>query len=512
MTRGNDFMTFSATARGLLALLLVTLAFSLFGCGGNTGPTPRPYTPPNYTLLQPTEDPAKNSAIGGTLFSMLNAVIDYPYNATVTLTGTTDKGDPYTDTTTSSVRGGYRFEDVPPGVYTVSASATSTRIDNLELTAAVAGVRARGNIPALMVNLLLGKADNRITFTGLITRAKTGAPAPGATVTVEVKGFTTDFLQGGGETTTSVLITTTTGADGRYTQDVPAGGKGYYVAAHADFSMVTNSDKMLEIPAGVKTVDLALNDAEAPVFAQLLLDMVSTTLPSPTKAASQQALVTRLAVARALHAPADRIARLDKLVATRSTEITRAISGVVENDVYWAVTDNDVGVRGYYVYRATQEAGPYTCVGSANDPYLLNFYDNDPALQSLDRAYYTVTCYAANGKTSPPADARLAEPLQQIAPAGPADGATVAQAAAQVSWDAVPNAKSYLVTIFYNAAPSFNMAPYRTPVVYVKGETSESFASLPPGDYWWSVSAYNTEDPNYATAATYSAYRKITIQ
>ncbi len=506
-------MTCTAPARGVLALLLVTLAISLFGCGGGDGGiTPKPYNPPNYTLLQPTEDPAKTTAIGGTLFSLLNAIIDYPYNATVTLTGTPDAGGAYSDTTTSSVRGGYRFDNVPPGVYTVAASALSTRIDNLTLTASVAGVRARGNIPSMMVNLLLGKADNLIAFTGLITRAQTGAPAAGAIVTVEVKGFTTDYLLGAGEATTSVLISTTAGADGRYILAVPAGGKGYYVSAHADFSMVSATAKMLDIPAGPKTVDLALNDAETPVFAPLLLDMVSTTLPTPTKAASAQALVTRLAVAKALRAPADRIARLEKLAASRDAGVTRANNGVVENDVYWAVTDSDVGVRGYHIYRATHKDGPYTWVGSTHDPYLLNFYDNDPTLQGLDRTFYTVVCYAANGKTSPPADAFLAQPLPQIEAAGPADGAVVAQAGAQVTWNAVPGAKSYLVTVYYNTAPSFNMAPYRTPQVYTAGQTSESFANLPPGDYWWSVSAYNIEDPNYATAATYSAYRKITIQ
>lgn len=504
-------MTYSALARGSITLLLALLAFSLFGCGGGSTPNGKG-NQPTYKLLAPVEDPNKNSVISGTLFSLLDSVIDYPYNASVTLTGATDKGAQYADSTTSSVRGGYRFENVPPGLYTVTASAQSTRIDGLTLTATVNSVRARGNIPTLMVNLLLGKPDDQINFTGLITRQSTGQPVAGATVTADVSGYTTDHLQGGANDNVSVLISTTAGADGRYQLNIPAGGNSYYIAAHADFSMVSESDRMTNLLAGPKTVDLVLTDAETPSFAPLQLDMLSSTLPAPTRAASAQAMVTRLAVARALHAPQDRITRLEKLASARSADTSRAITGMVENDLYWAVLDGDVGVRGFHVYRSTTKDGPYTLIGSVADPYILFFFDSDPALQDLDQTYYTVTSYAANGQTSTPAGAFLAAPLPQIIPAGPDDGAMVAQANARVSWAPVAGAKSYLVTVYFNAAPSFNMVPIRAPLVYKNGETSESFADLPPGDYWWSVSAYNTVDPNYATAATYSAYRKITLQ
>ncbi|HOF89654.1 MAG TPA: hypothetical protein PLZ36_16355, partial [Armatimonadota bacterium] len=304
---------------------------------------------------------------------------------------------------------------------------------------------------------------------------------------------------------------TTTGADGRYRLEIPISGSTYYVAAHGDFSMVSESPVLESPPAGEKEVNLLLDDAITPVFAPLQLDMLSATLPAPTAAAGEQALMTRLAVARALRAPADRLARLETRARARAAGATRA-AGWVENDLYWAVLDGDVGVRGFHIYRGTDKAGPYTYAGSVNDPYLLFFFDSDPALQSLPRTYYVVTSFAANGKSSSPSRPFLAEPLPQIEATGPADGAAIPRAGAQVTWNAVEGAKSYLVTVFFNAPPSFNMSPIRTPVVYTNGQTAESFADLPPGQYWWSVSAYNTTDPNWATAATYSAYRQVTIQ
>jgi hypothetical protein len=512
-------MTRFAMARSLIALMVVLgLGAFLPGCGGGpSGGGGIPFVPPTVSYPTPQEDPSKPGSVGGTLFTLYRSVIDYPTGARVILSGVkAADGGPYQQITYSTARGTYRFDGVPAGTYDVTALATSTTITEtnvdpptyLKLTGTVSGVKVRGNLPTLMANILVGVAAETINFHGTITQH--GLPAVGAIVTADVSAYTTDALQGNTMDKVSVLLTTTTGADGRYQIVVPSSGLSYYIAAHSSTSAMSESPKMTNLQAGGQQVDLILDDAVTPAFGTLQLDIISTTLPAPTDRAREQTAIAQVAVARALHAPAERIARLEKLALTRPSG-TRGIGSLVENDVYWSILDSDRGVLGFDVFRTTDPAGAFNYVGSVADPYLLFFFDSDPGLTPGTPYSYTVTSVAANGAMSPASRSVTATPLAPIGVDGPADGATQARADAKVTWLPVDGARCYLVLI-YSDMPSYNMAPRRTPLLYLNGETTESFSDLGPGTYWWSVSAYNAEDPNYATAATYSAFRKLTIE
>lgn len=493
---------------GLAGLLLLS------GCGGGTGSTPA--APKwDYRLANPIEDATKPSMVGGTIYTMAPrpgdtaGIIDQAYQAAVTLTGTTDDGGAYTMQTFSTVRGGYQFTDVPPGTYAVRASIQSPHEAGVTLVGEVTNVRARGNIPSLMINLLLCEEARQAVFTGAITEQ--GHAAAGAVVSVDITGYTPQYQLGDTLHKSSVILSTNTDAAGQYRIVVPSGGLGYYVAAHSDTSMVSESPEILQLlPGETHTVNLLLDPAETPQFATMLLDIVSTTLPAATAQASEQTMITRLAVARALRAPQERIARLEKLARSRTTS-RAAVIGIYENDVYWTLLSGDVGVRGFHVYRATEEDGPYTYIGSARDPYLMNFFDNDPALAGQRQMFYTAASYAANGQMSSLAKAIRAVPLDPITVIGPADGARVPVNTAEVSWQPVSGALCYVVTKF-DTPPAFNALPVGTTVIHGPTDTAEILSGLPAGDYWWSVSAYNTQDPDFATAVAYSAYRKITLE
>jgi len=119
--------------------------------------------------------------------------------------------------------------------------------------------------------------------------------------------------------------------------------------------------------------------------------------------------------------------------------------------------------------------------------------------------------YGAGGLVSQPSQpVLLAQPLPQITVNGPADGTALPAAGnAQFSWEPVPNAQSYVLTI-YPTKPTYNAAVYYEQSF--PGSQTLTTVSLNSGtEYWWTVSAYNNAEPNYATAVSYATYRKITV-
>lgn len=500
---------------GLLALTgMVVIA----GCGGGT-PKP-PSTPTStITLRGPVEIPDQPGAIGGSIFTLAardndpGIMIDQAVGATVTVTGRTATGDSYSKQTYTTVRGGYSFDQVPAGTYSVAGSIASPYAKDVQLTGIVDHIIVRGNIPTLMVNVLIGDDANKGTFTGAVTQ--NGHNAVGALVSMEATAFTTAYPA---DTThqSSVTISTTTDDKGSYSFSVPAGCDHYFVSAHSDTSMVTDSDKITTLSTTAPTtVNLTLTNATTPLFARIVLDIVSATLPEASPQAANQALMTQLAVARALHAPQARIARLQKL--QTGTRATRLIQGIVENDLYWDLQPIepgqqyvDEGVQGFNVYKASAQTDAFTYTGSVHDPYQLYFYDNDPALRDLQSRYYTVTSYAANQQESTPAVAILAKPLAQLAVQGPAPDSTVSKTTGRFSWNSVPGAVSYVVVKF-DTPPSFNTVPLDNMVVHSSADTSEDMTTLAPGTYWWGVTAFNNSNPTYATAASFTTYYKVTV-
>ncbi|MHB9025212.1 MAG: hypothetical protein ACYC7E_13750 [Armatimonadota bacterium] len=487
------------TLRLLASLLALAVLLVLMGCGG--GGTPVVYQ-------EPTENPALPGAIGGTLFTMDNGMLGEAQDAVVSLYEMAD--DPETDpalaATRSIYRGGYHFDNVPAGDYQLTATVTTA---SGELTGAVSGVRVRGGLPTLMVNILLGRADNMATFTGQVytLNGLTHVGVPAATVTAEVNGNTPTSGP------RSAFFSSTADGDGNYTLILPAGALHYYIAAHSGTSMVTASEIITGVSAGqTVTRDLQLNAAEPPVFAALqFTDYFATTLPEPGAEASQQALLARIAVTRARRASAERLNRLLELAQrTRATAATRAAGGFVEYDLEWTILSDDVGVQGFHVYRANAVAGPFTRIGSTQDPYEMYYYDTDPVLVPGAQAYYSVKSYAANGVASAPMTPLLLRSMPIFTVQGPDDDATIPPASVLLTWTPVSMGLSYVVLIFENEPVNATVAPSQV-ITLPSTATSYSLASLDNGEYWWAVAAYNNPNPEIASAGAFTPFKKVTV-
>jgi hypothetical protein len=602
----------------MLALAGLALLIVLAGCGGST------VNPSSINPVNPIEDATKPGSIGGTVFTLASGpmkpegILDQPFDATITLTGTPDAGGAYSDTTTSVIRGGFVFNDVPPGIYTLSGSVQAPYGSPTVLTGEVSGVRVRGNIPTLMTNLLLFNDTRGARVRGTVY--KNGLPVGGAVVSVEVRGYTVDYLQGPASEVYCILSSTTSTAPatlGQYEFRLPVDATRYFVAAHSadsyasdielrklnreqtlDFGgSVTGGTFTLSIPgfdsgtyttsalaynisnANLKTAidelltragylgatatigggpcptdaivtfsntsmslmmanssltgsaptltvrgdptillpgevrenqNIVLSPGATAFFPTLSMDIVCSTLPAPTALASEEAMITRLAVARKFRSPRGLIERLENQA--RQVRATRTTAtGMIENDLYWQTFDDVSTLHGFHVYRGQQSTGDFLYMGSAQDPLQWYFFDNDPALPLDAARFYTVLSYGPGGLVSQPAKpVVLALPLPQITVNGPADGTTLPAAGnAQFSWQAVPNANSYVLTI-YPTKPTYNTALYFEQV-YAAGQTTASVWLNSGSEFWWSVSAYNNAEPNYATAISYSAYRKITV-
>jgi hypothetical protein len=189
--------------------------------------------------------------------------------------------------------------------------------------------------------------------------------------------------------------------------------------------------------------------------------------------------------------------------------------GIVENDLMWPGLTSAVGtaVLGFNVYRAATLDGSYALIGSAGDPYWNTFSDNDPAL-TLAPVYYTVTSYGANGTTSAPRGKIEAVPMPMIS--GTSMSAPVKNndtndtSSVTVQWSPETGAQDYIV-LLYNQEPTVNATPYAPAPHDNLTLTSFQFPQLPPGTYWWAVSAYNSSSAVYATAASYSAFQEFTV-
>jgi len=511
-------MTTTTSLRGwLLAFAGLALLIFLAGCGG--GPAVNPST---INPINPLEDATKPGSIGGTVFTLApgpmkpGGVLDQPVNAVLTLTGTPDAGGTYTDTTTSMIRGGFNFSDVPPGIYTLSGSVQAPYESPTVLTGELSGIRVRGNIPTLMTNLMLYKADRGAIVRGTVY--KDGLPAGGAVVSVELRGY---LLESDNEELYCILSYTASSAPatlGQYELHLPVDGTRYFVSAYTIDSYANDIELLKQNPEDLTILlpgevrenqDINITSGATSIFPSLMLDIVCSTLPAPTLQASEQAMITRLAVARKFRAPGNLVERLENQ--TRQARATRTTAtGMIENDIYWQTNDDVSTIHGFHVYRGVQPTGDFLYMGSTQDLFNWYYFDNDPALPLDSARFYTVASYGIGGLVSPPTTpVVMALPLAQVTVTAPADGTTLPAAGnTTFSWEAVPNASSYVLTI-YPTRPTYNTATYYEHI-YDGSQTSDSIPLNGGNEYWWSVSAYNNAQPNYATSISYSAYRKVT--
>lgn len=491
----------------------------LSGCGGGNKPggNSNPYiTEPNGDIIipqsalhEPAHDSTKPTAIGGTVSTLADSVIDHAYSAEVFLTrlpDTTTGSETQAAVTHTVVRGGYNLPNLTEGRYRVDAYAPTRA--NPQLTGTISDIQLLGNIPQLMENLLIGPPDQMATIHGIITQNSNAVP--NASVTLDITANDTQYLQNGGNAAPIyTILSYNANSAGIYDIQVPVGAISYIVVAHSDSSMIKASSEIKDLKAGEsRQVDIQLVDAESPVFSPLVSDVVASTLEKATVQASQQAMITRFAAVRAMHGSPERLTRLEQLANARQRR-TRSVGGMVENDIYWDVTSNDVGVCGYHIYRSTSLLNPFIRIGDTQGPYYEYYFDNDPVLQIGEPAFYSVTCFAANGKSSAPSPVIFARPLAPIVIDSPQDGTITTADKAILRWEAVPGALSYLVLVF-KMQPTYNTLPFMNVTVQPPW-TYSPITGLPPGDYWWSVTAYNSSNPMNATAGSFSMYRKVTI-
>lgn len=496
-------MRFQYWLFGLVAML--TALLFLAGCGGGEK---------SLTLLEPKEGSGDGS-VSGTVFSLVEKKIDYPYGATVTLTRIDDSGNPVSGftplVTHSTISGTYQFPGVPKGRYQLHATITSSVNANLTLSNTISGIEVRAALPTMMANILIGDPTKLVAFTGKVTES--GQAPTGGIVSIEVDAQPADQSL----SSVAVILSTATASDGSYAFTVPNDAIAYILAAHSDTSAISESPRIIPpLTEASRQVNFTLTTITKPITTNQILYVVSSTLPAPTETASMQALTTRLAVARSLNASPARIAQLEKLASGRAQVQTRTVNaptGIVENDLTWDAEYLPYDdVRGYNLYRSSSQDGSYTHIGSVNDPYQTVFSDTDPSLQLNGVMYYTVTSYAAHGVTSKPCTPQAAKPLPQITVHDIPDVVTGGRATLQ--WDPVPGAKGYILLVF-NAPPTFNSYPNVDQTRYGLRETDTSMTITSPGTYWWGVSAYNTPtDGNkamLATAISYTTYRKLVV-
>jgi hypothetical protein len=504
------------------------VAFMLAGCGGGskmslTSPTPNSSLPGSFSGSVWSLSPDRTTSGGGSMF-------DYPAGATVKLSATDSNGNVlsggYTATAYTNVAGGYQFANVPAGTYRVDVTATAPE-STTPLTGFIANVQVIGGIPTLMANVIVGAATSQVTFTGTVTQ--NGAAASGAIVSLSVESYPytppNTVLPAN---TISFITPTYTLANGTYSITVPNGAHDYLLCAYSKSSQITpdvafsmapiSGVTTTIIPAGIatETQNFSLTTAITPILPTLYMDISSTTMPDATASANTQALISQLAVARALKFSSAKMKVLQLRMERSLSRSGTGTGGSVENDVIAgqnSAPGSENYVMGYNFYRGTAASGTFVEIGTTTDPFQYIFIDNDPALTPSTPVYYTADCYAANGTVSDPAPSILAQPLPAITNVSPgapnATGQTVTGTTATLSWTAVPGALSYAVLVF-DEDPTFNTIPDANQTHANLGNVTSCVLST-TGTFWWAVAAYNNTEPAYATASSFSAYYKLMI-
>ena len=493
------------------ALLLLAMfgALIVTGCPGS-----------NYLKTADPREVGEEGAVGGSVYSLSMAntgsttqvYYDHPHGATVTLTRVdiaTGAGLAQSYQANTNVAGGFQFSRIPRGLYRLDVTATSAETNEV-ITGAIERIEVKGGIPSLMNNVLLGDPTKMLTFTGKVTEAS--RPAVNAIVTLSVQALPV------GETNPdleiAVIVTTRTNSRGEYHLRVPHHASSYWLTAHSDTSQLSDEHEVRNVSGNSYTKDFDLLNATNPILPKLALDLFSATLPAPSATASNQALVSRMAVARMEDAPEKLLKHLTQRSAT--TRVTRAAGdmGSVENDVwcYWDEINPDAFVyyvRGYHFYRSPNPKDTFIKIGTVYDPFQTVFIDNDPALDGVAGVYYTARAYGPNNRLSDPAPAAFAQPLPPINGQSSNLITVDTKQVARLSWNPVPGAQSYTVLVFASL-PTYNTLPERDLYRTLTGSETTALINR-PGTFYWAINAYNHRDPNLATAAAFSEYQRIDI-
>lgn len=403
-----------------------------------------------------------------------------------------------TVTTVTGQLGGFAFRDVAPGVYTLNATAVDGQQNRYRATRDTVAVGSAEGTRLVQDLVAMIATDARIGgLQGTITDAF-GDPLSGARVTVQAS------LSGGrviiiGEALSNAL--------GQYVVGtVPARGGGVTLTVTAA-GRATVSQAVSPVAGQLVTTDFSLatellNAQEAPRNASAL----AATYPFGTGRGVAAARALRLQtlggrLARFADAADSRLAPDGHLIEIGVTFTPRA--------------KDDTAAQLLYRSHQQTDADQYLLVATSTSPRTTLLVDRADALSVETRYYYRLASITAGGDSSQLSSPIAVTPLSQLVSTAPPNGDTgVALTGAVFTWAAVEGARAYQVMI-YPESPAEGQQPVFLSDVVASPRTSYTYAgdALDPlEDYYWTVVAFNSSDPQEATAESYAPLSRFTTQ
>jgi carboxypeptidase family protein len=301
-------------------------------------------------------------------------------------------------------------------------------------------------------------------------------------------------------------------AGGYEFQGVPAGT--YTVVASAQSLVNAGRDQVVVSPGRSVTVDLSmLVSAGASVPAPS--NLVADALTYPDNAASVQARI------RAVHQwLVGRTKQPGTAHTARRLRIQNWPAGTtIETSLSWS-PPSATDLAGYVLERAIG-SGSFETIDRFADPTASAYYDLDP-VYTTDQTYrFQLSAVSSNAVQSQPSNTASARPLEPLVGLAPAGGATVS-GPPTFSWQAVNRAQRYQVLVLSRPPeltdvdqmplvwpPAANRAVAQTSstqLVY-SGPALQSGVT-----YYWTVFAFDQQDPDSATAVSASRIESFQVQ
>jgi len=408
-------------------------------------------------------------------------------------------GNGSTTTTLTGQLGGFAFRDVAPGVYTLNATATDAQNNTYRATRDTIAVGSTDGTRLVQDLVAMIATDARIGgLQGTVTDPF-GDPLSGARVTVQVS-FSGGRVQIIGEAVTNALgqyvVGTVPARTGGVTLSVTAAGR------------ATVSQAVTPVAAQLVTTDFSLatellNAQEPPRDATAL----AATYPFGTGRALLDARVQRLSALGG---------RLARFVESSSTSRLAPDGHLIEIGISFTPRAKD-DTSSQLLYRSHQEIDrdQYLLVATSTSPRTTLIVDRADALSVETTYYYRLGSMTAGGDSSQLSSPLAVTPLSQLVTTAPLDSDTgVSLTAAEFTWATVEGARAYQVMLYPESPAEGQQQVFLSPVI-PSPRTSYTYdgAALDAlEDYFWTVVAFNTSDPDNATAESYAPLSRFTTE
>ena len=402
-----------------------------------------------------------------------------------------------TRTTQTGQLGGFAFRDVIPGVYTLNAAATDAQNNTYRATRDAVAVGSAEGTRLVQGLVAMISTDARIGGLQGTVSDQGGDPLSGARISVEAA------FQGGrvviiGEAVTNAL--------GQYVVgSVPARTGGVTLTVTAA-GRTTTSQAVTPVAGQLVTTDFTLgttllNAQEAPRNASAL----AVTYPFGNGRGIREARTARL---QALGG------RLAGFVEPAADSRLAPDGHLIEIGVSFTPRAQD-DTAAQVLYRSHQETDrdQYLQVAVSDSSRTTLLVDRADALSVRTKYFYRLASLTAGGNSSQLSSPIAVTTLSQMVTTAPLNGETgVALDGATFTWGAVQDARSYQVML-YPESPADGQQPVflsptipspRTNYAY-DGPTLDVLE-----DYFWTVVAFNTSDPQAATAESYAPLNRFT--